>query len=377
MILKIAVNTRLLLKDRLDGIGWFTYETFKRICINNPQHQFYFLFDRPYSSEFIFSDNIHPIVVGPPTRHPILWYYWFECRLPRVLKKIKPDIFVSPDGYLSLKTNIKSFAVIHDINFVHYPGDLPLASRWYYNHFFRKFAHKARRLATVSQFSKQDLVNSYGIEPDKIDVVYNGYNFVYSPLQIEERQKVKQRHTQGSDFFVFVGSLHPRKNISNMLIAFDQMKENSGNSIKFIIIGQKFFMTDDIRKTLHGMKHSRDVIFTGRLTPIEIREIVGSAMALVLVSKFEGFGIPVIESLACGTPVIVSNVSSLPEVAGVAAIYTDPFSVDSIANAMNQMMQNTTLREDLIIKGKAICNRFSWDKTANALWNSIMHAYEC
>ena len=100
----IAVNTRLLIKDKLEGIGWYTYETLSRMVKSHPEHEFYFLFDRPYSKEFIFEKNVHPVVISPPTRHPILWYIWFEWRIPKILRKINADVFLSPDGFLSLKS---------------------------------------------------------------------------------------------------------------------------------------------------------------------------------------------------------------------------------------------------------------------------------
>ena len=99
--MRIAVNTRLLLKDKLEGIGWFTFETLKRITKNHPEHEFIFLFDRPYDKEFIFSENIIPVVIQPPARHPFLWYLFFEWSIPAALKKYKADIFISPDGWLS------------------------------------------------------------------------------------------------------------------------------------------------------------------------------------------------------------------------------------------------------------------------------------
>ena len=125
--MKIAVNTRLLLKDKLEGIGWFTYENLKRITAEHPEHQFLFLFDRKYHEDFIFSSNVTPVVCGLPTRHPYLWKLWFDYTVPKVLKKQKADLFLSTDGFLSLKTNVKSLPVIHDINFVHNPNDLPKA----------------------------------------------------------------------------------------------------------------------------------------------------------------------------------------------------------------------------------------------------------
>ncbi len=155
--MRIVVNTRLLLKDRLDGIGWFTYETMKRITESHSGHEFIFLFDRPYDREFVFAENVKPVVIGPPARHPVLWYLWFERSVMRALKKEEADVFVSPDGYLPLKSNVPSVSVIHDINFLHRPGDLPFSSRWYYNHYFPKFAAKASMIGTVSEYSKADI----------------------------------------------------------------------------------------------------------------------------------------------------------------------------------------------------------------------------
>ena len=144
--MNIAVNTRVLLKNRLEGIGWFTFETMKRIAQWHPEHKFYFIFDRPYDPEFIFSDNIEPIVISPQARHPVLFYYWFEKSIPKVLNQIKADAFISPDGYLSLNTNINSLAVIHDISFMHNPKDFPFGIRNYYQYFFPRFAKKRRGL---------------------------------------------------------------------------------------------------------------------------------------------------------------------------------------------------------------------------------------
>ncbi len=374
--MKIVINTRILIKDKLDGIGWFTYENMKRITQSQPNDQFYFIFDRPFSEEFIFSSNIEPIVLGPPTRHPILWYYWFEKQLPKLMHRLKPDLFVSPDGYLSLNSKVKSLAVIHDINFVHYPKDLPYTSRWFYNHYFPLYAHKASRLATVSEYSKKDIVENYRIEPAKIDVLYNGYNSVYQPVGEVEKIRIRSIYTNGDDYFIFVGSLHPRKNVANMLSAYDQFRKMCPNKVKFVIIGEYFFNTDDIRRTLASMQFKNDVLFLGRIEPLIIRDLMASAIALVLVSKFEGFGIPVIEALRCNTPAIVSNVTSLPEVAGNSAIYADPFSVDSICNAMLQMVSHPKLREQLIENGRKVSDRFSWEKTSKLFWDSITKTIE-
>lgn len=371
-MLKIVVNTRLLIKNRLDGIGWFSYETLKRITRDHPDVKFYFLFDRPFSDEFVFTDNVEPVVIGPPTRHPVLWYLWFEHRLPKIIRKLEADLFVSPDGYLSLRSKIPSLAVIHDINFLHFPKDLPWTSRWFYNYYFPRYAQKSKRLATVSEYSKQDIVKNYHISSDKIDVLYNGYNEVYQPIAEKEKMLVKEKYTGGNDFFLFIGSLHPRKNVANMLKAYDKFRAAHASDVKMVIIGGHFFKTRDINNTLETMKYKADVLFVGRLEPFEIRNFLSAAMALLLVSKFEGFGIPVIEALKCDTPVIVSNVTSLPEIAENAALYVAYDSPDSISDAMLKMANSQSLRSKLVENGRIICQKYSWNKTASLFWESML-----
>jgi len=161
--MNIAVNTRFLIKDKLEGIGLFTYETLMRITRNHPEHNFFFLFDRKFDPSFVFSDNVTPIVMWPQARHPVLWYYWFEVAIPKMLNKINADVFLSTDGFLSLKTDKKQVLVIHDLAFEHFPQHMPNLQRKYCTHFTPKFAHKADKISTVSEFSKRDILSSYNI----------------------------------------------------------------------------------------------------------------------------------------------------------------------------------------------------------------------
>jgi len=182
----IAVNTRLLLPDKLEGIGRFTSETLKIITSDHPEHQFVFIFDRKYSEEFISSRNIIPVIGFPQARHPFLWYLFFERSVPGIIKKYKADLFLSPDGWLSLSTDVKSIPVIHDLNFFHLPKFIPWYIRKYYHYFFPRFIKKANRIATVSEFSKQDIVNLFNYDPNKIDVVYNGTDEYFKPINEDD-----------------------------------------------------------------------------------------------------------------------------------------------------------------------------------------------
>ncbi len=370
--MEIVVNTRLLLPNKLEGIGWFTFETLKRITNNHPDDHFIFLFDRDFDEDFLFADNITPVILSPQARHPFLFYWWFEFSVANFLNKFKPDLFISPDGYMSLKANCKQLAVIHDLSFEHYPKDVSYIVRKYYKHFFPKFARKAARIATVSEFSKNDIIKQYGISASTIDVVYNGCNELYQPIDEEQKSATKELFSNGADYFLFVGALHPRKNISRLFQAFDKFKSINSNNVKLVIVGEKYYWTHDIKMTYINMKHKDDVIFTGRLSPEDLKNVIASALAMTYVPYFEGFGIPILEAFNCDVPVITSNITSMPEVANDAALLVNPFSVDSIANAMNYLYKDEDMRNSLIAKGRKRKLDFSWDKTADALWQSIL-----
>ena len=369
--MKIAVNTRLLLKDKLEGIGWFTFETLKRIVRRHPEHTFYFIFDRPYDASFVFASNVVPLVVFPPARHPYLWYLYFEWGVARLLKKLQPDIFLSTDGWLSLRTNVPSVDVIHDLNFEHHPEFIKPVVRRYYQRFFHRFAQKAARIATVSEFTRQDIHTLYGIPIDKIDVVYNGCNSCYIPLNEEDKGDVKRAYSDGCDYFLFVGLIHQRKNLANQFRAFDRFKQNDTRNMKFVVVGDKKWWHGEIEDAYLAMKHKEDVIFLGRQSQEVLGRLMSAATALVYASFFEGFGIPILEAFNAETAVITSHTTSMPEVAGDAALLVNPHSVEEICAAMTRLAEDETLRQELITKGREQRQKFSWDRTADALWQTI------
>lgn len=372
--MKIVVNTRLLIPNKLDGIGRFTDETLQIITRAHPEHTFYFIFDRNYDPKYIYSSNIIPIVISPQARHPFLFLIWFELSLAWQLRKIKPDLFLSPDGFLTLNSKCQSVAVIHDINFEHYPKDLPFLYAKYYSIMFPKFARKATRIATVSEYSKTDIENKYGIAASKTDVVYNGANSIFKPISAQDKEITKQNFTSGCNYFFFVGTLHPRKNLKNLFLAFDEFKKTDSRNIKLVIAGAKMWWTDDIRFTYENLVYKNDIIFTGRVSDVDLAKLMGSALALTYVSLFEGFGIPILEAFNCDTPVITSNITSMPEVAGDAALLVDPFSAYSIADGMKTIVSDDNLRNQLIENARIQRAKFSWELSADKLWQCIEKA---
>lgn len=359
------------MKDKLEGFGWFTNEVFQRLVIQHPEHEFIFIFDREFDPSFIFGKNVLPVKIGPKARHPWLFYWWYEISIPRILKRYKADVFISPDGYLSLKTIIPQIAVIHDLNFEHYPNDLkPHITRYYKKH-FPLFAKKAKQIITVSNFSKNDIANKYGINESDITVAYNGVDDAFKKLPIESINVFKTKFNLKNQYYLSVGSIHARKNINRLLLAFDIFKNISKTDFQLVLVGSKYDWTNEMKNTLDKMKHKEQVIFTGHLSKEELIQAYSGASALIFPSYFEGFGIPLVEAMRCQCPIICANTTSFPEVAGNAALYFDPFNTNEIAQKMQTLYLDNDLRKQLIEIGKERSKLFDWNKTASIVWSVI------
>ncbi|MEZ5006711.1 MAG: glycosyltransferase family 1 protein [Chitinophagales bacterium] len=369
--MRIGVNARFLLEGKLEGIGLFTHEVLKRLVHLMPETEFVFFFDRTPSEKFLYANNVKGVVLPPPARHPILWYWWFEHSIPSALKKYKIDLFFSSDGYLSLKTDVPTILTIHDLAFVHFKEHLPYLVHRYFNKYTPKFAEKAKHILTVSEFSKEDIIEQYGVKADKITVVGNGCDDSIRPLDEKQKLSVKNHYTNKANYFVYVGAIHPRKNIKGLLEAFDLFKQHYESNIKLVLVGRWAWKTSETKKTFSAMKFADDVISLGHLEREELSKVLGAALALVYPSFFEGFGIPLLEAMYAEVPVIASERSSLPEVTENAALYVNPDRIGEMGHAMEKMAKDYGLREHLIEEGRKQRQLFTWDKTANKVWEVI------
>ena len=372
--MRVAINTRLLIQNKIDGIGRFAFETLKVITKNNPGIEFHFIFDRPFSSDFIFSNNIIPHILSPPTRHPLLWYFWFEFQLPRLLKKINADILFSPDGFIPTNCQIPTVTAIHDINFEHKPNNLPFLHSLFYRKFFKKYAQLGNEIITVSNFSKKDISKTYNINPKKIHVIYNGVSNLFREISNDQKHLIKKKYSHDTDFFIFIGSLHKRKNIKNLLLAFEEYKKSKGK-LKLLIIGEKKWTDQEVENIYHNMVFKQDVILLGRINDQQLADILASAHALCFISMFEGFGLPIIEAMKCSVPVITSNTSCMPEIAQDAAWILDPNNIGEITKAMSTIETDGLKRKELIEKGNRRVKDFDWEISGNKIWEIIKKAH--
>ena len=372
--MRIAVNTRFLLEGQLEGFGYFTKEVLALLTRQHPEHQFHFFFDRPFSRGFLFSPNVTGHVLSPPARHPLLWKYWFDVKVALQLKKLKADVFLSPDGQCSLTTAVPQCLVLHDLGFLHYPEGYQPSHRAYYKRYTPKFIRKAKTIATVSEFTKADLVQQYKVSAEKISVVYNGVKEIFRPTTFGEQTAVKEKYTGGAEFFLYTGAIQPRKNLINLLKAFSIFKRRMQSSLKLVLAGRLAWKNEEFLALLKTYKYKDDVVLTGYLEEAELAGLMAAAYAFVYPSHFEGFGVPVAEAMRCGVPVLTSKDSAMEEISEGAALYFDPSNVDDIAYKLMFIYKHEGERSALVQKGKEVAAKYTWQRTADLLWESLAKA---
>lgn len=370
--MKIAINTRFLLPGRLEGLGRYTFEVARRLVQSHPEHEFLFFFDRPYDERFLFGKNVQPLALPPPARHPLLWHIWFEYSVYRALKKYRPDVFFSPDGYLSLRAETPTVMVVHDLAYEHFPKAVPFLVRRYYQYYGLRYCLRARHLLAVSNYTREDIQKQYGVDSSRISVCGNGCREGFSPLPETERLQAQRQYSEGQPYFFYVGAVHPRKNIHRLIEAFSRFRQNTGASMKLLIAGRFAWQSGPVREAFEASSFRQDIRFLGFIPDEELPRLMGAAFGFAYPSLFEGFGLPLLEAMHCDVPIISSRSSSLPEVAGEAALLVDPMDTAQLADALRRLYEEEGLRQRLTEAGREQRRKFSWDKTAEVVYQSLV-----
>jgi glycosyltransferase involved in cell wall biosynthesis len=373
--MKIGVNVRFLLRDRLEGLGRFTYEVVRRMVAAHPEHEFIFFFDRAYAEEFVFAPNVTPVILQPPARHVFLFFAWFEVAIPWALRKYGCDAYFSPDGFGTLFSPCPVVIVSHDLAYIHRPTDVSPLVRWYYNTMQPKHLAKASHIFTVSEDGKKTLLQAFpNIAETQVSVAYNSVTENYfTKINKIEQQNIRHKFSDGKPYFFYIGSVHPRKNVLGLLQAFEifKTKNPENNDAMLLIGGRMAWQTSDINTFYQTMQHRESVRFLGFIDHQTLPLLVGSAYALCYVSLYEGFGIPILEGMHAEVPVLTSNTTSMPEVAADAALLVNPHDTTDIARGLTELWHNKSLCADLVQRGKIRRNAFDWQRSADSIFTVL------
>ncbi|MCB0685463.1 MAG: glycosyltransferase family 4 protein [Saprospiraceae bacterium] len=366
----ILVNGRFLIPGKLEGIGLYTFEILQRMTKQNPDVQFIVCIDRPSARQFEFGENVQYELISPPARHPLLFVLWFQFGIARAYRKYRADLFFSPDGFCSLRSPVKrTLLVVHDLAYLHYPDQIGLLMRWYYRFFIPLFLRKADHIITVSQATYQDIIHHFPAVKAKSSVIYNGVRV--PEIQPDYPSNPENHLVPDQPYFMTLGSIHPRKNLISVLDAFRIFKDSDAAQTNLVIVGRMAWKTGEIQNRYETHPYKKNIIFTGYLPDHEMMGILKKSKALIYISLFEGFGLPIIEAMAAGVPVLTSNISSMPEIAGDAALLVDPTATKKIAENLQDLIFDESLRLQLIKKGQQRAKLFSWDEASRQIWKLI------
>jgi glycosyltransferase involved in cell wall biosynthesis len=360
-----------MLVNRLEGVGIVTDEVMGRIARSHPEDQLDYYFDRKYDQRFVHSTNVKPHTKHPVTRLPILIRYWLDHPVRKDVVKQKASVFFSPDGFIPLGMGIPKVSMVHDVAYLRYPEHLQPRIRSFYKKWMPRYLAYTDHIITVSEFSKSEIIAGYNIPADKISVVYNGITDAYKPVSEEQKKIARDRYTNGRPYFVYLGAIHPRKNILTLVKAFEQFKSSHNSDHQLVLAGRASWHTEEVFKAIAESKWKNSIHLPGYIATADATALVASAEAMIYPSLYEGFGLPLVEAMACGVPVICSNVSSLPEVAGNAALLFEPHDVEQLAHHMKSVADEESLRKELITLGHERSKFFSWDKAAEQVYEIL------
>lgn len=371
--MKVAINLWVLRNKHYDGMGLYSINSIRELIKLTPNINYILLVPQNYNEDFFNFDNVKLVKLFPSLRHPLLYIFYSEIILPIYFLLNNADIFLSMDGIATWYKKIKQLDMIYDINSYHFPKISDFKNRLYYNNFFPIYANRADKILTISEFSKYDIATYYHIPEDKIVNVSCSANIGIQEKNDTQNTITREKITGGKEYYFFVGSQMPRKNLSRLILGFDNYKKKLPSDFKLVISGRLSWDTDVLKTLLPKIKHSKDIIFTGRVSDEELTNLLSASYCLCFVSIYEGFGIPILEAMNCNVPIITSNISSMPEIAKDAALYVDPFKIDEIADQLVLMHKNKDgIREKMISNGKKLRENYSWEITARKIMKEII-----
>jgi glycosyltransferase involved in cell wall biosynthesis len=299
-----------------------------------------------------------------PTHRPLVRILWEQLVQPMALRQAGIDLLHAMAFTGPLATPCPFVVTVYDLSFLHYPDAFRSWNRWYLRCFTGLSARRARRVIAISENTKRDVVKMLGVPSDSVDVVYCGAGEIFHPLPPAEVTRFRRERALPDRFILFLGTLEPRKNVQMLIRAYAQWQKAEPAIPKLVVAGGKGWYYGQIFAEVERLELTGEVIFPGYVAQEELPLWYNAASLFVYPSRFEGFGLPVLEAMACGTPVVTTSAASLPEVAGGAALLVSPDDEKQLIEAMRRALCDQALREEMTTKGRAHATTFTWDRTA-------------
>lgn len=357
--MRVGIDARLVYYSRA-GIGQYIMRLAEALASLNTCHdEFVLLQSRQDSTRIVNGHNISQASLWTPSHH------WAEQTLLRFeIGRLYLDLLHSPDFIPPFRRNCKSVITVHDLAFLLYPHFLTRESARYYGQ-IDQAVRNTDHIIAVSESTRQDTIKLLGVSERKITVIHEAANPIYQQMdKAEACRHVSELYNLDRDFILFVSTIEPRKNLPALLQAYRKLLDDYKVSEGLALAGSQGWLSEEVYSLIETLNLDEQVRFLGRVPSEHLVHLYNAARLLVHPSFYEGFGLPPLEAMTCGTPTIVSNVSALPEVVGDAAILVDPHDIDGLTVAMWRALTDEELRASLISKGLKRASLFSWERAA-------------
>lgn len=370
--MKIGVDIRVLMDEYYSGVSQYTANLLAAILAidNNSEYKLFYNSWDNLDKRLSVWQRANASVIGSHIPNKIFNYLGQKIlRQPKIDKILGGvDVFWAPHfNFSSLRENTKSIITVHDLSFLRYPEFFSVRKNcWHKALGVKNILRGADKIIAVSENTKNDIVELIGISPEKIKVIYSGNNAIKKDTSLEIADKFLNAHNISGRLILYLGTIEPRKNIHGLIEAYEELRDKNPelNDVKLLLVGAKGWKNKQIYAKWKKSLYKKDIIFLGYISEVERDILYARSSVFAYPSFYEGFGFPPLEAMTYGLPVICSNVSSLPEVVGNAALMVNPYKPSEIAEALKLVLTDDVLREQLIGKGYEQAKKFSWSKTA-------------
>ena len=362
----IGLNAHLLNLSgnyRSAGINWYIYHLLRNLPTGGDLT--YTIFSSEPRAREHFDLNL--VSSRLPTHKPITRIFWEQFIQPFALRTARVDLLHALAFAGPRVISIPWIVTVYDLSFIRYPQSFNVANRLYLSWAVRDAMRRASHIIAISESTRRDLIATYGVSPRKVSVVYCGTDSSFTPARSQKQiDEFRARRNVPAKMILYVGTIEPRKNIARLLRAFARAKRDARLPHQLVLIGARGWKYAEVDAVIAQENIAGDVTFAGYVPQEELPDWYRAADLFVYPSRYEGFGLPPLEAMACGTPVVTSNVSSLPEVVGNAALLVSPDDEAALADAIARALSDRALRAQMIARGVTQAARFSWERAGCA-----------